>query len=580
MRSQKRVRHIGKVRSLKNAAAGKWKIYRKHLEARKAWLAPLPEKKCKKMQFRQGINIPGSYILPPPPPKHRKIREPKQITPNIGDAFSIAMQICFCGLQRSPEELRERQRLREQKRLEKKLAKQRASTSTLPETRKEKKLKEASSNVLQKVSTEQKTAARTIKSKNLMTKETGKTKRLMNEPESKHRCLKEERAVLADEPKVKSTSPAKTEQKESMKSEKCGGAKQSLLMGSSGVGNVKIHMIPHREVIEKGIGELELQEIICFYLISAIKDQMEVCLSTKKTEGTRKEQKKKRNRRPDDDNFIPEHNAVKNSYMLDLDLSFRSCSSYMAPYRTYSVYVFHCNQEFTFETLETGVLQKKINNLGETHEMNSVEVNADFTEIVGRRHKKKGRPFNEQQSKFDEFAVKAPNENGKTAGIPAVSLKSEKDQVVVSAFGLDVDRKYRKELLHKDNMIDSQISEQQNQQLVELSEDKQEVGKGTTVLDKENLQRGKSETKNVVSHGESNVEVIDASVHVKESLSKEVGKSIAGSHDIRKETVADQMARNFGKRVALGSDAKDNIVEIHVVTKNEGEMSARKGANE
>lgn len=44
----------------------------------------------------------------------------------------------FSGLQRSPEQLAERQRLREQRRLEKKLAKQRASTSKLTEIRKEK----------------------------------------------------------------------------------------------------------------------------------------------------------------------------------------------------------------------------------------------------------------------------------------------------------------------------------------------------------------------------------------------------------------------------------------------------------
>lgn len=38
MRSQKQVRHVGKIRCLKNAAAGKWKTYRRRLEARKAWL--------------------------------------------------------------------------------------------------------------------------------------------------------------------------------------------------------------------------------------------------------------------------------------------------------------------------------------------------------------------------------------------------------------------------------------------------------------------------------------------------------------------------------------------------------------
>ncbi|EJW85913.1 hypothetical protein WUBG_03176 [Wuchereria bancrofti] len=105
MRSQKQIRHVGKVRSLKNAAAGKWKIYRKCLEARKAW--------------QNNAILTGhqhsSNTLVPPKPTRRRMKEPKQ---------------------RSAEELAERQRFREQRRLEKKLAKQRASTSTLPETRK------------------------------------------------------------------------------------------------------------------------------------------------------------------------------------------------------------------------------------------------------------------------------------------------------------------------------------------------------------------------------------------------------------------------------------------------------------
>ncbi|VDP12887.1 unnamed protein product [Onchocerca flexuosa] len=205
MRSQKQVRRTVKVRSLKNAAAGKWKTYRRRLEDRKA---------CS--------------TLTPPPPTHRRIKEPKQ---------------------RSPEELAERQHLREQRRLEKKLAKQRASTSTLPETKKEKRLKEISSNDSTKkaVSAERKIAAKTIKAKNsMMIKETTKAKRLMNEQvqrtvnvaeqdispkklnelkvmevsklqnesESNHQCLKEERSVSAEEQKIcQSSSPIKIEQK-------------------------------------------------------------------------------------------------------------------------------------------------------------------------------------------------------------------------------------------------------------------------------------------------------------------------------------------------------------------------------
>ncbi|VDK82124.1 unnamed protein product [Litomosoides sigmodontis] len=104
MRSQKQVRHVRKVRCLKNAAAGKWKTYRKRLEAIKAW------QNNAILTRRQHF----SHTLAPPSPMPRKIKEPKQ---------------------RSPEELAERQRFREQRRLEKKLAKQRASTSTLPEIR-------------------------------------------------------------------------------------------------------------------------------------------------------------------------------------------------------------------------------------------------------------------------------------------------------------------------------------------------------------------------------------------------------------------------------------------------------------
>nr|CDP91518.1 Bm8562 [Brugia malayi] len=149
MRSQKQVRRVGKVRSLKNAAAGKWKIYRKCLEARKA---------CN--------------TLVPPKPTRRRMKEPKQ---------------------RSAEELAERQRLREQRHLEKKLAKQRASTSTLPETRKKKvkftlytlfwkKLEEGFGNGSpKKASAGHKTTTKTTKIKNSMMKDTTKAKRLMNE---------------------------------------------------------------------------------------------------------------------------------------------------------------------------------------------------------------------------------------------------------------------------------------------------------------------------------------------------------------------------------------------------------------
>ncbi|VDK69643.1 unnamed protein product [Onchocerca ochengi] len=190
MRSQKQVRRAVKVRSLKNAAAGKWKTYRRRLEDRKAW--------------QNNATLTGhhhSNTLAPPPPKHRRIKEPKQ---------------------RSPEELAERQHLREQRRLEKKLAKQRASTSTLPETKKEKKLKEVSSNDSpKKVSAEQNIAAKTVKAKNSTIKETAKTKRLMNESESKHQCLKEERSVSAEEQKIcQSSSPVEIEQKELVQSKK------------------------------------------------------------------------------------------------------------------------------------------------------------------------------------------------------------------------------------------------------------------------------------------------------------------------------------------------------------------------
>ncbi|EFO18333.2 hypothetical protein LOAG_10161 [Loa loa] len=214
MRSQKQVRHVGKVRSLKNAAAGKWKTYRRRLEARKAW--------------QNNAILTGhqhsSNTLAPPLPTHRRIKEPKQ---------------------RSPEKLAERQRLREQRRLEKKLAKQRASTSTLPEIRKEKKLKVSSNNSPKKVSAEQKTAAKTTKAKNSTIKETAKAKHLMNERaqrtvniakqdivakkvntktmkvsklqnESKprHQHLEEERPVSTEEQKISQlSSPLKLEQK-------------------------------------------------------------------------------------------------------------------------------------------------------------------------------------------------------------------------------------------------------------------------------------------------------------------------------------------------------------------------------
>ncbi|CAG9540273.1 unnamed protein product [Cercopithifilaria johnstoni] len=206
MRSQKRVRRIGKVRCLKNAAAGKWKTYRRRLEARKA---------CN--------------TLAPPPPTYRKIKEMKQ---------------------RSPEELAER----EQRRLEKKLAKQKASTSTLPEIRKEKKLKEASSNGSpKKASDEPKTVAKMIKTKNSMIKATAKVRCLMNGQEQrtinvtqrevaaknvdeskvikvpklgngskpKYQYLKEERSVSTEEGKRKKpSSPIKREQKELVQSKK------------------------------------------------------------------------------------------------------------------------------------------------------------------------------------------------------------------------------------------------------------------------------------------------------------------------------------------------------------------------
>ncbi|VDN92761.1 unnamed protein product [Brugia pahangi] len=184
MRSQKQVRRVGKVRSLKNAAAGKWKIYRKCLEARKAW--------------QNNAILTGhhhsSNTLVPPKPTRRRMKEPKQ---------------------RSAEELAERQRLRKQRHLEKKLAKQRASTSTLPETRKKKvkftlytlfwkpvvrslmksilgeftpsfqsfqKLEEGfGSGSPKKASAGHKTTTKTIKAKNSMMKDTRKAKRLMNE---------------------------------------------------------------------------------------------------------------------------------------------------------------------------------------------------------------------------------------------------------------------------------------------------------------------------------------------------------------------------------------------------------------
>ncbi|KAM3725063.1 Nucleolar protein [Dirofilaria immitis] len=220
MRSQKQVRRAVKVRSLKNAAAGKWKTYRKCLEDRKAW----------QNNAILTRHQHSSSTLAPPPPKHRRIKEPKQ---------------------RSPEKLAERQRLREQRRLEKKLAKQRASTSTLPEIKKEKKLKEISNTDSPKnVSAERKTNAKSTTVKNSMVKEMAKRKRLMNEQtqrmanvtnqkvaakklnelkamkvpklqnelESKRQYLKEERLPVSEQKISQSSTPMKIERKELMKS--------------------------------------------------------------------------------------------------------------------------------------------------------------------------------------------------------------------------------------------------------------------------------------------------------------------------------------------------------------------------
>ncbi|KAL3983263.1 hypothetical protein ACH3XW_50465 [Acanthocheilonema viteae] len=238
MRSQKQVRHVGKIRCLKNAAAGKWKTYRKRLEARKAW--------------QNSAILTGhkhvSNTLSPPRSTYRRIKEPKQ---------------------RSPEELAERQRLREQRRLEKKLAKQRASTSTLPEIRKEKKLKEVSSSGSPKrISAEPKIAAKTTKAKNSMVKETVKViPKLENGSKSKHQCLKEERPLSTEEEKrSQSSSPVKLEQKKLVQS-------------------------------KKTVNE---------------EKQSEVYASTGKTERINKEQKKKkRSRRPDPDSLSSEHDFVE-----------------------------------------------------------------------------------------------------------------------------------------------------------------------------------------------------------------------------------------------------------------------------
>uniref|UniRef100_A0A8R1XTE0 Uncharacterized protein n=1 Tax=Onchocerca volvulus TaxID=6282 RepID=A0A8R1XTE0_ONCVO len=326
MRSQKQVRRAVKVRSLKNAAAGKWKTYRRRLEDRKA---------C---------------TLAPPPPKHRRIKEPKQ---------------------RSPEELAERQHLREQRRLEKKLAKQRASTSTLPETKKEKKLKEVSSNDSpKKVSAEQKIAAKTVKAKNSTIKETAKTKRLMNESESKHQCLKEERSVSAEEQKIcQSSSPVEIEQKELVQSKKHNDVnktgkkllekrgrieeinkktkndkmqpsipaqiiklqepvvptvlhsvikeiQQDFLADSDVIDTAEVGTT--HEFLKEKAGKKE-REIVQLGQLTNEDEKSEIHVNRGKAEGINKEQKKKkRNRRSDADSLLSEHDFVEVCLILSL----------------------------------------------------------------------------------------------------------------------------------------------------------------------------------------------------------------------------------------------------------------------